>query len=79
MSPSVYNGNSMTPHINPLIPPAPLYTTPSGYHSAIILCIKLPSQPRDFSSSLIIEKHDPFYTHYILQYFPIATGYQISA
>jgi len=62
MSPSVYNGNSMTPHINHLIPPVLSYTMPSGYHSATILCVKLPSHLRDFNSNLIIEQHDSCYS-----------------
>ena len=58
MSPSISNGNSMTPHINPLISPVLSYTMLSVYHSATVLCIKLPSHPQDFSSNLINERHD---------------------
>lgn len=65
MSLGVCNENNITPHINNLMPPVLSYIMPSGYHSATILCIQLPSQPQDFSSNHIIEQRDSLLTAYL--------------
>ena len=78
MSPSVQNGNRMTPHTKPLIPPVLSYTC----HQAIILppfCILSFLLIHEILETISSLKSMTHVTHYISQYLPTATGYQISA